>query len=163
MGPCTTKLRVYPNDLDLFLHVNNGVYLTLCDLGRVDLLVRSRSYRKAARGRNFLVAAETIQLFRPLVLFQTFYIDTRFIGWDERAFFVEQRFWIRSAKSATGQETVAVALIEGRVQDRVRGKVSPEELFVDLGIALERPELPAWVERWKEDTREMRREVRRGG
>ena len=45
--------------------------------------------------------------------------------------------------------------VEGLDTERVA------ELFVDLGIELERPELPGWVERWKEDTREMRRAVRR--
>src|SRR6185503_3961101 len=31
------SLRVWPNDLDLNIHVNNGRYLTLMDLGRMDL------------------------------------------------------------------------------------------------------------------------------
>lgn len=38
LGPCRTRLRVWPNDLDVFLHVNNGVYFSLCDLARVDLM-----------------------------------------------------------------------------------------------------------------------------
>ena len=33
-------LRVLPNDLDTNLHLNNGRYLTLMDLGRVDLMLR---------------------------------------------------------------------------------------------------------------------------
>ena len=40
-GPATTTLRVYPNDLDIFGHVNNGVYLTYADLGRTDLMLLS--------------------------------------------------------------------------------------------------------------------------
>lgn len=34
------RLRVLPNDLDYNLHVNNGRYLMLMDLGRLDLVVR---------------------------------------------------------------------------------------------------------------------------
>ena len=34
-------LRVLPNDLDLSLHMNNGRYLTVMDLGRLDLILRS--------------------------------------------------------------------------------------------------------------------------
>ena len=30
------RSRVFPNDLDLNMHVNNGRYLTFADLGRVD-------------------------------------------------------------------------------------------------------------------------------
>ena len=34
-------MRVWPTDLDVLMHMNNGRYLSLMDLGRVDLLVRS--------------------------------------------------------------------------------------------------------------------------
>ena len=32
--------RVWPNDLDINLHMNNGRYLTIMDLGRADLMIR---------------------------------------------------------------------------------------------------------------------------
>src|SRR5258706_9609368 len=32
---------VSPTDLDIFRHMNNGVYFSIMDLGRVDMLVRS--------------------------------------------------------------------------------------------------------------------------
>ena len=38
MGPVRTPFRVWPTDLDLLRHVNNGVYLTIMDIGRLDLL-----------------------------------------------------------------------------------------------------------------------------
>ena len=41
IGPCDTHMRVWPTDLDVFMHVNNGVYLTLMDLGRTDMMLRS--------------------------------------------------------------------------------------------------------------------------
>ena len=34
-----TPFRVVPTDLDLLRHMNNGKYLTLMDLGRMDLMV----------------------------------------------------------------------------------------------------------------------------
>jgi len=34
-------LRVWPNDLDLFGHMNNGRYLTLMDLGRLQIVMKS--------------------------------------------------------------------------------------------------------------------------
>ena len=33
--------RVWFNDLDINFHMNNGRYMTICDLTRVDLFVRS--------------------------------------------------------------------------------------------------------------------------
>ena len=39
------NLRVWPNDLDVNLHVNNGRYLTLADLGVVTLSGRMGVFR----------------------------------------------------------------------------------------------------------------------
>lgn len=168
LGPCTTRLRVWPNDLDLFLHVNNGVYLTLCDLARVDLMLRSGTLGLASgKGRVFLVAGETIQLYRPLSLFQRFEIETRVVGWDEKAFFVEHRFWITRGSdgrggdgAGEGREIVAHALVEGRVQDRQGRMVAPDELLAHLGLPADPPALPEWVERWRQDQRALRRATR---
>jgi acyl-CoA thioesterase FadM len=35
------RLRVLPNDIDINLHMNNGRYLTICDLTRVDMFIRT--------------------------------------------------------------------------------------------------------------------------
>lgn len=51
----TTKvsLRVWPNDLDVNLHVNNGRYLALADIGRMHWFVRAAARRgTVARGKN---------------------------------------------------------------------------------------------------------------
>ena len=42
---------VLPNDLDTNLHMNNGRYLTIMDLGRTDALVRSEIGRASCRER----------------------------------------------------------------------------------------------------------------
>lgn len=168
LGPCRTRLRVWPNDLDVFLHVNNGVYLTLCDLARVDLMLRSGSIGVVSgRRRVFLVAAETIQLYRPLRLLQPFSIATRVVGWDEKGFFVEHRFCAaraaaRSSKAEArqGEETVAHALVEGRVFDQERGPIPPADVLTRLDVPIEPPPLPAWVERWRDDQRALREATR---
>ena len=168
LGPCRTRLRIWPNDLDLFLHVNNGVYLTLCDLGRVDLMLRSRTLGRPSGGRRtYLVAAETIQFYRPLRLFHTFDLETTVLGWDEKAFFVQHRFLLPAAGAASSgpdaperEEAVAVALVEGRVYERGGGMIPPGELLVRFGIPGESPPVPEWVRRWIEDQRALRRDHR---
>lgn len=165
LGPCRTRLRVWPNDLDIFLHVNNGVYFSLCDLARVDLMLRSGSLGVVSgRRRVFLVAAETIQLHRPLGVFQRFDIHTRVIGWDEKAFFVEHRFSVPSRTSDAGgasrDDTVALCVVEGRVFDRKLGQIRPADILKLLDIAGESPPLPQWVQRWKDDQRTLRETIR---
>jgi hypothetical protein len=39
------RFTVLPNDLDASLHMNNGRYWTLMDLGRMDLLLRTGLWR----------------------------------------------------------------------------------------------------------------------
>lgn len=164
LGPCRTAMRVWPNDLDVFLHVNNGVYFTLCDLARVDLMLRSGSLGiTSGRRRVFLVAGETIQLLRPLRLFQSFVIQTHVLGWDEKAVFVQHRFRARfaaaisrGASPADAEETVALAVVEGRVYDRRHGHVAPAEVLSQLQIMGDSPSLPEWVERWRDDQRALR-------
>lgn len=71
MGPARTTVRVYPNDPDIFLHVNNGVYLTYADLGRTDLMLRSNIFKLIRKqGWYPVVAAETIQFKKSLKLGQ---------------------------------------------------------------------------------------------
>ena len=40
------RLRVLPNDTDILRHVNNGIYLSLMDLGRMDLMIRSGRWQQ---------------------------------------------------------------------------------------------------------------------
>lgn len=43
--------RVWPHDLDPSIHMNNGRYLALMDLGRLDLLIRSGLWRALLKNR----------------------------------------------------------------------------------------------------------------
>jgi len=93
LGPVDTGFRVLPNDLDALFHVNNGVYLTLMDLGRTDLLLRSNAFSKIRKkGWYPVLAAETIRFKHSLKLWQRFIIRTRVVGWDERSIYLEQQF-----------------------------------------------------------------------
>lgn len=147
LGPCRTRFRVWPTDLDVLRHVNNGVYLSMMDLGRVDLLLRSDVMPKVrARGWYPVVAAETIQFRRSLQLFEKFVIETRVIGWDERSIYLEQRF----ARPGGDGETIALAVIRGRFLVKGGGTVSMSELLALAGHEEPSPEIPEWVVRWNE-------------
>ena len=43
--------RVWPHDVDTSLHMNNGRYWTLMDLGRTDLMIRSGLWRPVLKER----------------------------------------------------------------------------------------------------------------
>ena len=141
-APTRKRFRVWPPDLDVLLHVNNGVYLSMLDVARVDLLLRSGlASRLWQKGLYPVVAAETIRFRRSLQLFQAFEVETTVIGWDEKAFIIQHRFLRR-------EELVAEAFVRSRFLRRAGGTVSSRELLDLVGQSEPSPALPAWVEAW---------------
>ncbi|MEE9333916.1 MAG: acyl-CoA thioesterase [Granulosicoccaceae bacterium] len=143
LGPCDTSLRVWPNDLDVFFHVNNGVYMTLMDLGRTDMMLRSGVFGPVrAKGWYPVVAAETIRFQRSLRLFQQFNIRTEVVGWDEKSIYIEQVF-------SSNNKQVAIAALNIRFLAKTGGTVSPADLLGLLGEQHhDQPDLPEWINSW---------------
>ncbi|MBX3021377.1 MAG: acyl-CoA thioesterase [Bdellovibrionales bacterium] len=133
---CTTHFRVSLGDLDLNMHMNNGRYLTLMDLGRFDLLLKARIFWKLLRlGYYPVVVSESIRFRKSLEPFQRFAIVTRMESWDDRDIFLHQRF-VRADK------TVAEGFLKARFKQRGRqGSVPTAELFKILGLAYTGPKL----------------------
>ena len=145
LGPCHTPYRVWPTDLDVFMHVNNGVYLSMMDLARVDLMQRSGLMREInARGWYPVVTAQTIQYRRSLKLFERFEIVTRVLAWNDKAILLEQRF-------ERGSETVAHGLIRGRFLSRKGGTVSINDLIAVAGNPPPPTDVPEYALRWNAD------------
>ncbi|WP_281064548.1 thioesterase family protein [Arthrobacter sp. CAN_C5] len=136
-----------PNDLDLLGHMNNGRYLSILDIGRIDLLVRSGFWRKmTTAGWYPVVAAQTITYRKSLRLGQQFDVFTRIIGLHDRWVFIEQTF-------RRGDAIYAQAVIRTRFLKEGGGTVSLEELNTLAGCPPDDLLLPEWVERWTTDSR----------
>jgi len=140
----TMSLRVLPTDIDVLRHMNNGVYFSIMDLGRMDLLIRAGSWKKlSAKGYYPVMANETISFRKSLNLWKKFDLETRVVGYDEKAVFVEQRFVV-------GGEIYAQAMTRARFLKRSGGTVSVAELLDTIGWDGEQPVLPEWVSEWAE-------------
>jgi acyl-CoA thioesterase FadM len=134
-------LRVWPNDLDLNVHVNNGRYLALADIGRMHWFVRTGVLAVARQHRAFPVIGDAIAKFRhDLKVFQTFEIHTRLIGWDRKWGFIEHRFM-------RGDRVIGVVAIRG-VFNAPGGSVDPGILLAGLAYTAPSPELPEWANRF---------------
>jgi acyl-CoA thioesterase FadM len=145
LATCITPFRVWPTDLDPLLHMNNGIYLCIMDLGRLDLMIRSGLWRLInARGWYTVVVAETIQFRRSLNLFQRFSISTQVLGWDEKAILIEQRY-------LRGDEVVAHALVRARVLKKGGGHVSPADFLQAAQVDPVSPPLEGYAARWNAD------------
>lgn len=86
-------MRVWPPDCDFNLHMNNGRYLTAMDLGRVHLVALSGLLTLTLRQRWMpVLAAAEIAFLRPLPPLARYTLVTRLVSWDEKYFYIEQRF-----------------------------------------------------------------------
>lgn len=135
------RLRVWPHDCDLNLHMNNGRYLTFMDLGRLHLLASLGMLRPLIQRRWMpVLGAAEMSFVRPLDPWQRFELVTRLLGWDAKYFYLEQRFEAAGRLCATG--TVRGLFMRGR--ERV-----PSQAVADLwqpGLAS--PLLPARIQQW---------------
>jgi acyl-CoA thioesterase FadM len=136
------RMRVLPNDTDILRHVNNGIYLSLMDLGRMDLMIRSGYWARLRKLGWYPVATNTTMTYRrSLQAWQRYELQTKVIGFDDKAMFVEQRF-------VSGGEVYAVGYMRGRFLKRSGGTVSVAELSELAGIDPATMQAPAWMTQW---------------
>lgn len=138
-GLSRLRFRVLPGDLDTSLHMNNGRYWTLMDLGRADLLIRSGLWRAVLRNRwTPVVNAGSIRFRRELRLFQPFALTTRILTWGETWLVIEHKL---VSRSRDGAEVVnAVALVRVALYDRKARRFIPtERMFAAIGTQAEAP------------------------
>ena len=132
------RLRIWPNDLDFNLHVNNGRYLALADIGRMHWFVRTGVLGVARGYKAYPVVGDAIAKFRrDLKTFQSFEIYSRLIGWDHKWGFLEHRF-------VRGGRVIGMVAIRG-VFKGPDGAIDPGKLLEGLAHAAASPELPAWA------------------
>jgi acyl-CoA thioesterase FadM len=137
--------RVLPNDCDMNLHINNGRYLSLMDLGRIDHVTRSGWWSTfKQRGWNPVAAGVTIRYRRELRIGWRYRLFTKCLGWTDRWVFFEQRFERMDGKlAARAYVKVAILGADGRTLD-------PAEVVAAMGVDPTSPELPLDIERWQE-------------
>lgn len=135
LAPLDTSVRkfiVWPNDLDLNLHMNNGRFLTVMDLGRFDLSFRTGLGGLFLKGHwRPVLGAAKIRYRRSLAPFQRYELHTRMLAWDDKWLYLEQRFMVRG-------ELYAEALVKTVIKGP-EGTVSPRDISVRLGLPPESP------------------------
>lgn len=141
LGTHVSQHRCWPQDIDIFMEMNNGRILTILDLGRTVLAHRVgliRSLRENRWGMTMAgVSVRYRKRIRPFVKFET---RSRCVGWDDKFFYLDQSIWI-------GEDCAVQALYRSAITD-ANGIVRPEKVFEAAGHDLPRPALPDWVQNW---------------
>ena len=131
--------RVWLHDLDTSLHMNNGRYWSLMDLGRADLMLRTGLWRAVLRHRWVpVVNAGTIRFRRELRLFRAIKVETGILCWEESWLVMQHRF---ISHGRDGAEIVAAhALVRAALYDRAAKSYVPvARLFAETGVTSQSP------------------------
>lgn len=136
-------LRVLPNDLDLNMHMNNGRYLAIMDLGRIDLLLRADLLSTLVKQRwQPLAGAVNIRFRQSLLPFAKYRLHTKIVAWDEKWFYIEQRFERKN-------RLIAYAHVKALFRSP-NGNVRPDEVLGLLKVNIDPPKIPERVRKWIE-------------
>lgn len=142
LGVSRIRLTTLPTDIDLLFHMNNGRYLSLFDLGRYDLLMRT-GLMGAMREQGWyaVVSSETVTFRKSLKLWQRFDVESRFIGHDEKAFYLEHR-------AVVDGQIYARVLVRARILRKGGGSVPHDEVFDLMGKPEGMLEIDGWLHEW---------------
>lgn len=119
LGLSRLTLRVWPFDLDLNRHLNNGRYLTIADIGRADLFYRSRIWITArAAGQAPTMLGAAIRFQKEIRPFRTFDLETRWVFWNERVGVMEHLFLIGEgeARKVAAREFVSCGFYDRKTR-----------------------------------------------
>jgi acyl-CoA thioesterase FadM len=137
------SFRVWPSDLDVLMHMNNGRYLTLMDLGRADAIIRS-GVRALLQQRDWypVVASETIRFRESLPAFAQFELRSRTLGWDDKSFYLRQLFLRRG-------RVIAIGIVRIRFLRRSGGTLPAAEVASAILPGVASPVLPEYIAMWR--------------
>lgn len=134
----SVSLIVLPQDIDLFMELNNGRYVTLLDLGRFSLGARVNMASFLKKNKWSLTIVGTYNEYRHrLRLFQRFILKTKIIGYDEKWFYFFQK--------VERQGKTHMASVVKFAYTSKKGLVLPKEVITAMGIKYDPDSLPSWI------------------
>ncbi len=143
LEPSRLSFRVMPLDCDFNMHMNNGRYLTFMDLGRIHMIGQTGMLRPMLRARWMpVLGAAEINFIRPLGPLRRFDLLTRLITWDEKYFYIEQRF-------EAGDQLCAIALVKGLFVTRGH-RIESGAVLRMLNLDIDAPHMPEVVRHWND-------------
>ncbi len=122
------SMIVLPNDLDINLHMNNGRYLTICDLTRVDMFIRTGMAATMLKHKWMPIITEhTMTYKRALGLWRRYRVRMEVTAWDERCFHMRHTFLV-------GDKVMAEGTSKGVIYSRRDGVIPPQQVMDVIGV-----------------------------
>lgn len=135
------NFRVWITDVDLSI-MNNAAMLTITEMGRIDLIIRTGFLKYAMKNRLYTpLASISAQFRRPLKRFQKFQLKTQLIYWDEKWIYI----WHRVERE---KKTIAVVLAKCTVK-KGRELIPFESIIHKLNWEMKSKNRPEMIDRFE--------------
>lgn len=139
----TRSFRVGFRHIDLNLHINNAKYLMFLEKARWDHAIQTNTFNPLLKNKlNFIVAGVEVGYIREIRLFKKFDVETTYLGWDEKYFYLEQKC-VSDGKLCNYSLVKAVFVQRGKV-------VSPDKVMKIIPIQQRPQQLPEHMQIWKD-------------
>ena len=157
--PSILSFRVLPTDIDMNVHMTNGRYLSIADLGRMDLALRSGIARHVARNRWAPIVTFNAVLFRrELRIWQRFNLESRLIFWNDEIQIFEHAY--RAVGGRLDGQIAAVVLSAAAFYDRkAKAFIPAEQLFDLLGVKAISPPMTPRIEQFIKSYKAFRQDT----
>lgn len=141
-------MMVQLSDIDLFMEMNNGRYLTLMDIGRFDVGARLGLFKVLKRNNwGLMVGAVSSRYRNRFRLFQKFTLNTKMLYFDDRWFYFHQWFEGKSGKiHASFLVRTAVTSKDGLVPT---SKVV-EQMSYPIDVIHKHNQSSDWIQKWEQ-------------
>ena len=128
--------RVWLTDQDMFMHMTNSRYLSFSDLGTINYIVRTGSWKVLRKNNWFpVICAQSMIVTRMLTTPQKFTLVSKITGWTDTYVGLSHKFYHKDRVHA---EVRVIA----RFASRDKTKVSPQAMIDEVGEVLTSPDLP---------------------
>ncbi|MFO1257892.1 MAG: thioesterase family protein [Gammaproteobacteria bacterium] len=150
LTPSILRMHVWPSDLDFNMHMNNGRYLTIMDLGRFHLMAKKGMLKAILKHRwQPVLGGVKIHFIKDLAPFTHFDLKTEVVWWDEKWIYIEQTFLQNQTVIATGLLKV-LFIYQGK-------PLSSEHVLNLMEITPQKPPQPHDLKLWLDAEAESKR------
>jgi len=129
--------RVWLTDQDMFAHMTNSRYLSFSDLGTINYIMRTGSWKILRKRRWFpVICAQSMTISRMLTTPEKFEIVSKITGWTDTYVGLSHKFYRDEREHA---EVRVIA----RFASKDKSKVPPQAMIDAVGSDITSPVLPA--------------------
>ncbi|MDO6684447.1 MULTISPECIES: acyl-CoA thioesterase [unclassified Agarivorans] len=137
------SLRALPLDCDANMHLTNSRYFSFGDLGRIDMMLKTKLGSVALQKRWLgVVNAQSVTYIRPIKPMSKIELHSKLLGWDEKYWYFEHRF--------IANRTLYASILVRGVFLKGKKPVPMSELLGLVDYTEASPELPLRVIHWKQ-------------